>query len=120
MTNGGVVDLRGYDVDQFRGDVRSTYRAEYSVPLFHWRIFAFRALGFWDGAYDGFHFQDLDGTRNYLPSQRPGSHWWRTDVGAGLPVYVKNVVLPLLGLDVGYGIEGHSPEVYFEVGLTNF
>ena len=32
----------------------------------------------------------------------------------------KNVVLPLVGLDFGYGIEGHSPEVYFEVGLTDF
>jgi hypothetical protein len=29
-------------------------------------------------------------------------------------------VLPLLGLDVGYGIEGKSPELYFEVGLTDF
>jgi hypothetical protein len=29
-------------------------------------------------------------------------------------------VLPLLGLDVGYGIEGRRPEVYFEVGLTDF
>jgi outer membrane protein assembly factor BamA len=121
LTNGGVSDLRGYEVDQFRGDVRSVYRVEYSVPLFHWSIFAFRALGFWDGAYDGFHFQNLDdGSRNYLPTQGPGSHWWRDDVGAGLRVYVKNVVLPLLGLDFGYGIEGHSPEIYFEVGLTDF
>jgi outer membrane protein assembly factor BamA len=120
LTNGGVADLRGYNVDQFRGDTRSTYRVEYSVPLAHWSIFAFRALAFWDGAYDGFHFQDLDGTRNYLPTQAPGSYWWRDDVGAGFRVYVKNVVLPLVGLDFGYGIEGHSPEVYFEVGLTDF
>ena len=35
-------------------------------------------------------------------------------------MYVNSVVLPLLGFDVGYGIEGHSPEVYFELGLTDF
>jgi hypothetical protein len=34
--------------------------------------------------------------------------------------YVNNIVLPLLGLDLGCGIEGHSPELYFEVGLTDF
>ena len=25
-----------------------------------------------------------------------------------------------LSVDLGYGIEGHSPEIYFEVGLTDF
>ena len=44
----------------------------------------------------------------------------RNDVGVGLRIYVKAVVLPLLGLDFGYGLEGHSPELYFEVGLTDF
>jgi outer membrane protein insertion porin family len=122
MLNGGVIDLRGYDVAQFRGDTRATVRAEYSVPLFKWRIFAFRALGFYDGGYIGFHFTDhsASNTRNYLPTQVDGAHWLRNDVGAGLRVYLKNIVLPLLGLDFGYGIEGHSPEVYFEVGLTDF
>lgn len=119
LTTGGVGDLRGYAVDQFRGDVRSTFRVEYSVPLFKYKLFAFRALGFWDTAYVGFHFQDHD-SRDYLPSQHDGAGWWRNDVGAGFRVYVKSVVLPLLGFDVGYGIEGHSPEVYFEVGLTDF
>jgi outer membrane protein insertion porin family len=117
LTIGGVADLRGYDVDQFRGDVRAVFRAEYSVPLFRWRFFAFRALGFYDTGYAGFYNRRSE--RDFLQNQL-GAGYVRNDVGAGLRVYLDNIVLPLLGLDLGYGIEGHSPEVYFEVGLTDF
>ena len=120
FTLGGVSDLRGYNIDQFRGDTRATFRVEYSVPLVKWRFFAFRAIGFWDSGYIGFHFRDPSGKRDYLASQGDGAHYYRNDVGAGLRIYVSSIVLPLLGLDFGYGIEGHSPEVYFEVGLTDF
>ncbi|HEU4731100.1 MAG TPA: BamA/TamA family outer membrane protein [Kofleriaceae bacterium] len=117
LTLGGVSDLRGYDVDQFRGDVRGVFRAEYSVPLFKWRFLAFRALGFYDTGYVGFHSRRDD--RVFLPNQL-GDGYVRSDVGGGLRIYLNNIVLPLLGLDLGYGIEGHSPEIYFEVGLTDF
>jgi len=117
LTLGGTSDLRGYDVDQFRGDVRAVFRAEYSIPLFKWRIFAFRALGFYDTGYVGFHSFRAD--RDYLLDQRTASYV-RNDVGAGFRIYVNNIVLPLLGLDLGYGIEGHTPQIYFEVGLTDF
>jgi outer membrane protein insertion porin family len=125
LTNGGETDLRGYDTDQFRGDLQVTARAEYSFAVAHWRdtwagSFAFRALGFWDGGYVGFHFEDPSGDRNYLPTEHPGAYWIRNDVGVGFRVYVSAVVVPLLGIDLGYGIEGHSPEVYFELGLTDF
>ena len=120
LTLGGVPDLRGYDVDQFRGDLTWMFRAEYSVPLFKWRSFAFRALGFYDSGFVGRYNADTSGRRDYLATQAPGSAWFRNDVGAGLRIYVSSIVLPLLGLDFGYGIEGHSPEVYFEVGLTDF
>ena len=120
LTLGGVSDLRGYNVDQFRGDVRTLFRAEYSLPITRWRFLSFRALGFWDTGYIGNSFQRTSGDRDYLDTQKNGSHWWRNDVGAGLRVYVSTIVLPLLGLDFGYGIEGHSPEIYFEVGLTDF
>jgi outer membrane protein insertion porin family len=118
LTLGGVIDLRGYALDRFRGDTRIVGRAEYSVPIGKWRIFAFRALGFFDSGYTSWNFRHSS-TRNYLPEQRAGS-WFRNDVGGGLRVYVKSVVLPLLGLDLAYGIEGRSPELYFEVGLTDF
>jgi outer membrane protein insertion porin family len=118
VTLGGTPDLRGYDVDQFRGDLRAVARAEYSVPLFKWRFFSFRAIGFYDAGYTGFHSRRPT-DRDYLPNQLTASYY-RSDLGTGLRIYLDNVVLPLLGFDLAYGIEGHSPEIYFEVGLTDF
>lgn len=120
LTLGGVIDLRGYAVDQFRGDLRTMFRTEYSLPIGKWKFFAFRAIGFWDSGYIGYQFREPDGTRHYLPTQVDDAHWWRNDVGAGLRIYVKAIVLPLLGLDFAYGIEGRAPEIYFQVGLTDF
>jgi outer membrane protein insertion porin family len=120
---GGASDLRGYLLDQFRGDVNAFFRAEYSVPLYHWHYISwlnlkFRGLGFFDGGYSGFFNPEL-ADRNYLPNQL-GQRWLRDDVGLGFRLYVNNVVLPLLGVDVGYGIQARAPEVYFELGLTDF
>jgi outer membrane protein assembly factor BamA len=120
LTLGGVGDLRGYAVDRFRGDVRTLARVEYSVPIAKWKYFAFRAIGFYDGGYSGLHHPRTDPARVYLPEQTAGTGVWRDDVGAGLRVYVKAVVLPLLGLDVAYGVEARSPEVYSQLGLTDF
>jgi outer membrane protein insertion porin family len=120
QTVGGVGDLRGYDVDQFRGDTRAMFRAEYSVPVVNWRMFYWRAIGFFDSAYAAFNFEDPSGQRNYLPSQAPGDSWLRTDVGVGVRLYVSSIVLPLLGFDVAYGIEARAIEYYFELGLTDF
>ncbi|MEO8699645.1 MAG: BamA/TamA family outer membrane protein [Kofleriaceae bacterium] len=117
---GGPIDLRGYALDQFRGDARAMFRVEYSVPITKWKFFAFRAIGFWDTGYIGFQFRDPDGRRNYLEGQANNTSWARNDVGLGLRIYVKRIVLPLLGLDFAYGIEGKAPEVYFQVGLTDF
>ncbi len=119
LTIGGAGDLRGYIGDQFRGDRRATARAEYSVPLWKWRTFAFRGLGFFDAGYVGYGWRDPD-TRQYLPSQYNGASWTRTDAGAGFRIYVGSVVLPLLGLDIARGLEGNRTEVVFELGLTDF
>jgi outer membrane protein assembly factor BamA len=117
---GGVGDLRGYPTDQFRGDLNILLRAEYSVPLFQWWKFKFRGLGFYDWGYSTFLLPRPDGgDRNYLPGQLDRG-FIRDDIGAGLRVYVKAVVLPLLGLDVAYGIEARSRQVVFELGLTDF
>jgi outer membrane protein assembly factor BamA len=118
-TLGGAPDLRGYAVDRYRGDTRLVYRTEYSVPLAKWRSFAFRAIGFWDSGYVAFQFPRPGGDRDYLPSQLDTA-FFRNDVGAGLRIYVGAVVLPLLGLDFAYGIEGRATEIYFELGLTDF
>jgi outer membrane protein insertion porin family len=120
LVNGGVIDLRGYELEQFHGDTRVIGRVEYSVPIAKWKFFAFRGIGFFDSGYIGYNFQRTDPARHYLATQTDGASWFRNDVGVGLRIYVKAVVLPLLGLDFAYGLEGHSPEVYFEVGLTDF
>ncbi|HEY5926607.1 MAG TPA: BamA/TamA family outer membrane protein, partial [Kofleriaceae bacterium] len=91
LTLGGVVDLRGYPVDMFRGDRRLAGRAEYSLQLAKWWMFTFRAIGFYDAGYVGFHWRD-DETRDYLPTQHDGAHWFRSNVGGGLRIYVGNIV----------------------------
>lgn len=116
---GGVTDLRGYAVDRYRGDTRVVFRTEYSVPIGTWRSLAFRALGFWDTGYIAFHFPRTGGDRDYLPAQLDRA-FRRNDVGAGLRIYIGAVVLPLLGLDLAYGLEARAPELYFQLGLTDF
>ena len=126
---GGVSDLRGYQTDQFRGDLNLVFRAEYSVPLFKWTPtrwlpMAFRSLAFWDVGYDRFVFpRPTD--RLYLaetPTIGPqlNRSFVRNDVGVGFRVYLKSIVLPLVGFDIAYGIEGKSAQLVFELGLTDF
>lgn len=122
---GGSTDLRGYNVDRFRGDTRATFRTEYSVPITKWRIFAFRALGFWDSGVIGIYRPRKDvtegGDRAFIyPNMADGKHWFRNDVGAGFRVYVKSVVLPLLGIDFAYGLEGEELQMYFQLGIVDF
>ncbi len=122
---GGAVDLRGYTVDRFRGDTRAFFRFEYSVPITKWRMFAFRAVTFWDSGFIGWYRPRKDvldgGDRSFFyPSMERGTSWFRNDVGAGFRVYVKSVVLPLLGIDFAYGIEGEAPSIYFQLGLVDF
>lgn len=119
-TLGAAIDLRGYEADRFRGDLRAMFRFEYSVPITKWRLFAFRAIGFWDSGFIGFYYPRTGGDRLYFPEMARGTHWWRNDVGAGFRVYVKSVVLPLLGLDIAYGIEARAPQLYFQIGLVDF
>ena len=99
---------------------RAMARAEYSVPIANWRIFYLRGIGFFDAAYTAYNFEDPSGTRNYLSSQAPGDSWLRSDAGGGIRLYVSSIVLPLLGFDIGYGLEARSVEYYFELGLTDF
>ena len=120
LVTGGVLDIRGYGLDQFRGDVRATFRAEYSFPLLKVSALRFRGIAFYDNAYNGFHFPRTDGKRDYLPTQAKGSSWFRNDVGAGLRMYVGWVVVPVLGLDIARGLEGKGTQLVFEVGFTDF
>jgi outer membrane protein insertion porin family len=119
LVTGGKLDLRGYLTDQFRGDVRATLRAEYSVPIVNVRGFRFRGLAFYDSGYIGYQFRDPSGRRNYLSTQANNAEWFRNDVGGGIRMYIGPIVIPVLGLDFAYGIEGKSTQVVFQVGFLD-
>ncbi len=125
FTAGGV-DLRGFVNRQFRGDHQARATVEYSVPLFKAGSVAFRGLAFSDNAITWFDKYEQskkvgdDATRNYVQ--------WHGDnepldqlangVGGGFRIYMRSIVMPLLGVDVGYGLQSGAVNVYFAVGLT--
>ena len=121
FTAGGPT-LRGYENKEFRGDIRAGGNVEYSIPIFTLRGVAVRGLAFVDSSYISFTDNLDDNTfRNYLPHHgRRGLAPFRNAAGGGLRIYVRQIVLPLLGLDVGYGIESREVEVYLAIGLTDF
>jgi outer membrane protein assembly factor BamA len=121
FTSGGTA-LRGYENNEFRGDVKAAGNLEYSVPFFTVGGVAVRGLAFVDAAYTRF-LDDLEDNqfRNYLPREgRGGLAPFRSAVGGGMRLYVRQIVLPLLGLDVGYGIESRGVEVYLAIGLADY
>jgi hypothetical protein len=118
-TTGGV-DLRGYSNRQFRGDFTAQTSLEYSVPMFTIMSLSFRALVFYDSAYTGFFDREPtdDAFRNYLPEKDNALGPWKNGVGGGVRIYFRSIVVPLLGFDVGYGLEAGDYQTYFAVGLT--
>ena len=122
-TSGGTA-LRGYKNSQFRGDIKLGGNVEYSLQLFNIKGFALRALAFGDVKYTAFvnnERTEMEGVRSYLPNTGDlGLAPLKSSVGVGTRIYLRQIVLPLLGLDVGYGLEGGGIEVYFAVGITDF
>ncbi len=124
---GGGTTLRGYENKEFRGDTKLSSNIEYSVPFFTIKGFAFRGLAFVDSAYVAFlDIEDSDRFRHYLPdadvTRKNVSNLapLKNSVGGGIRLYVRQIVLPLLGLDLGYGLESGGVEVYFAIGITDF
>jgi outer membrane protein insertion porin family len=123
----GGTNMRGYANNEFRGDFYAGATAEYSVPLFTIWELSVRGLGFWDTGYiNNFTCgacQPGDTTnpqRNYLPDSRLyGLDGFKNSVGVGTRFYLRSIVLPLLGLDVGYGLEARDFQVYLAIGLTD-
>jgi outer membrane protein insertion porin family len=113
---------RGLPGGQLRGDLRAIANLEYSVPVASYRGAALRGLGFVDAGYAGFHDVDAGDAafRHYLPGAgAAGLAGYKTSVGAGVRVYLRQVALPLLGVDVGYGVERRGVEVYLALGLVD-
>ncbi len=122
FTAGGP-GLRGYKNRQFRGNRLAEANLEYSFQLFNYKGFALRPLLFVDGSYARFYDTQKaadTGVRNYLPEvDREFKAGFRTAVGGGTRVYIRQVAIPLLGLDVGYGLESGGIEIYFAIGLSD-
>jgi outer membrane protein insertion porin family len=121
FTMGGT-SMRGYLNNEFRGDLRVAGTLEYSLPLFTLFGLSVRGLGFLDSGYTTF----LDATnaeRNYLPRAARGDNStlapFKNSVGVGTRLYLRQLVLPLLGLDFGYGLEARDLQVYLAIGLTD-
>lgn len=115
----GGTTMRGWLNNQFRGDFRAIANIEYSVPLLSVAGFSVRGLTFIDSAYTTF-LRTSNPQRNYLPnSQVRGLDGFKNSVGVGTRFYLRQIVLPLLGLDFGYGLEARDFQVYLAIGLTD-
>ncbi len=120
LTAGGT-GLRGYKNDQFRGNLAAKANVEYSLQALSVKGVSLRLLGFLDSGYTAFIDTDRASQfRNYLPGHdQLGAAPFKNTVGIGTRLYVRQIVLPLLGLDLGYGIERKAFEIYLAIGLTD-
>jgi hypothetical protein len=123
----GGTNARGWLNNQFRGDFQALGTMEYSLPLFEIYGFSVRGLGFWDSSYTTFLATD-NPERNYLCATRSSSCTsletrglapFKNSVGVGTRLLLRQIVLPLLGLDLGYGLESRDVQVYLAIGLTD-
>jgi len=122
ITMGGT-SMRGWLNNQFRGDFQGLGNVEYSFPLFTVYGLSVRGLGFWDSGYTTFRTTSPD--RDYLPnyshtdSDVSALAGFKNSVGFGTRLLMRQIVIPLLGVDVGYGLEAHDWQMYLAIGLTD-
>jgi outer membrane protein assembly factor BamA len=125
----GGTSMRGWLNNQFRGDFQTFSNVEYSVPLFTIPFprpvgeLAVRALAFVDTSYTTFLSSSDNPDRNYLPNSsftnQSGFAPFKNSIGLGTRFYLREVVIPLLGLDFGYGLEAKDFQIYLAIGLTD-
>ena len=119
FTTGGT-SMRGYLNDEFRGNLRGLANLEYSFPVFTIAGFGVRGLAFWDSAYTTFTATSTNEDRNYLANAKVRElDGFKNSVGVGTRFYLRQIVLPLLGLDFGYGLEARDFQIYLAIGLTD-
>jgi outer membrane protein insertion porin family len=119
----GGTSMRGYLNNELRGDFRAIANLEYSFPMFTILGLSVRGLGFVDSAYTTF-IETENTQRDYLPDARAHETRgrfvpWRNSVGGGIRLYMRQIVLPLLGVDFGYGLESRDYQIYLAIGLTD-
>jgi outer membrane protein insertion porin family len=125
--------MRGLVYRQFRGDTDVRGTLEYILPLFTVYGVSMRLIGFFDSNLTW--FRDLPAPsspfsrfvvrggrafRDFLPDTPSGvvRDSWHNGVGGGIRLYLRGVILPLLGVDFAYGIEGNDFQWYLSIGST--
>jgi|GEM_PF-4291614 len=104
-TSGGT-NLRGYVARQFRGDTKYGVGEEFYFPIHEFSRFLIRGVLFYDS--NVIYFKDQEFSRND----------WKNGVGGGLRFYMKGIVIPLIGYDVGWGIEDQTYASYLSIGAV--
>jgi len=127
LTTGGS-SMRGWVNNQFRGDLQALGNLEYSFPIITLPFpepfgdLSMRGLFFWDSAFTTF-LKVSNPDRTYLPNSQfssvPSYSGFKNSIGAGTRFYLKSIVIPLLGLDFGYGLEARDFQMYLAIGLTD-
>jgi outer membrane protein insertion porin family len=121
FTMGGS-SMRGYLNNEFRGDLNITANLEYSFPLFSLFGLGVRGLAFYDSGYTTFRNAD-NPERNYLTgsafSNQNALAPFKNSVGVGTRLFLQQIVIPLLGVDFGYGLEARDFQMYLAIGLTD-
>lgn len=125
----GGNSLRGFVYRQFRGDTRLSFTAEYHFPLFTVSPLSFRGVAFsdtglmmWRRLPGDRELRDVSGrvVRSYLPDSQGGlgNATVAQGVGAGLRLYLRNIVLPLVGVDAAYGVNSGEFRFYLVAGVN--
>jgi outer membrane protein insertion porin family len=140
----GGSGFRGYLTRQFRGDTKAFGSLEYVFPIVKLWALHIRGLVFYDTnlswfmqkpdcrpeadggprCADGYPYAERISdngkhVRYYLPGQyfSVKSAAWNNGVGGGLRFYLRNIAMPLLGVDYGFGIESLGHQFYVTVGM---
>jgi len=131
VETGGAL-MRGLVFRQYRGDTDVRATLEYILPLFTIHGLSTRLIAFYDTNLTWFRsIPDQSSPlarlvtrgstfRDFLPDTPSGvvRESWHNGVGGGLRFYLRGVILPLLGVDFAYGLEGNDFQWYLSIGST--
>jgi outer membrane protein insertion porin family len=125
--------MRGLVTRQYRGDTDVRATLEYYLPLFTVYGLSVRAIGFYDTNLTWFRSlpdqasplarlvdRGNGGFRDFLPDTPSGivRESWHNGIGGGIRLYLRGVILPLLGADFAYGLDGNDFQWYISIGST--
>lgn len=107
LTLGGAT-LRGYTDREFRGDTRVVAKQDLLFRILRHKNFSV----FGDVFYDmGLLYFDAAGISRSN---------FRNGAGAGIRVSLADILSPVFGFDVAYGIEDRALRMYFALGIVQF